>query len=372
MNHTTPSWLESVIPNHILSIPTYVPGKPIAELERQLGIRGAVKMASNENPIGPSPAALRALEQHLPEANIYPESSAPELREALALVYGLSPDSIILGNGSDEIMQMSAHVFIRPGDEAIMGTNTFSMYRIVVEAFGGKAVRVPLKNYKFDLKAMASAVSDRTRLIFLAVPNSPTGTIVSRLGFETFLNDLPDGNFLLVLDEAYREYVQDTDCPMGIDYVGRRLPVLVLRTFSKIYGLAGLRVGYGLAEPWLIELINRVRPPFNINSLAQKAAVAALGDMGHVERSLQVTRQGMRYLQEELVELGLHVIPSQANFIAFCLENDARPVYEGLLKEGIIVRHLGSFGMDNCIRVTVGTDQENRKFVAALRKVLKG
>jgi histidinol-phosphate aminotransferase len=367
-----PTAFENVIGQHIRSIPPYVPGKPIAELEREMGIRGAIKMASNENPLGPSPAALSALDRHFRESHVYPESSAPELREAVALRFGLASDNVILGNGSDEIMQMCAHVLIQPGAEAVMGRNTFSVYRIVAEAFGGNAIRVPLKGYKFDLEAMSAAVTDRTRLIFLAVPNSPTGTIVSKDEFDRFVRALEGSRLLLVIDEAYREYVRDADCPIGLNYLDGPVPVLVLRTFSKIYGLAGLRVGYGLGQPWLIELLNRVRPPFNVNALAQVAALAALGDSEHVERSRSLNSQGIRYLTERLTELGMRVIPSQANFVCFCVDGDARKVYEDLLKNGIIVRHLASFGMENCIRVTVGTEKQNHKFIEVLAKVLPG
>lgn len=365
-----PTAFENLIGQHIRSIPPYVPGKPIAELEREMGIRGAIKMASNENPLGPSPAALKALDKHFGESHIYPESSAPELRKAIALRFGLAPDNVILGNGSDEIMQMCAHVLIQPGDEAIMGSNTFSVYRMVVEAFGGKAIRIPLKAYQFDLEAMSAAITDHTRLIFLAVPNSPTGTIVSKDEFDRFVRGLERARLVLVMDEAYREYVRDADCPNGVNYMEGPVPVLVLRTFSKIYGLAGLRVGYGLGEPWLIELLNRVRPPFNVNTLAQVAALAALGDSGHVERSRSLNSQGIRFLTQELTELGMRVIPSQANFVCFCLDGDAKKIYEDLLKDGIIVRHLASFGMENCIRVTVGTEGQNRRFIEVLTKVL--
>lgn len=365
-----PSWIKQRISPHILSIPPYVPGKPVAELARELGIAEAIKMASNENPLGPSPLAVKALEGHLLQSHVYPESSAPELRTAIASKLGLEPDSIILGNGSDEIMEMTAHVFLQPGDEAVMAENAFSMYRICVEAFGGRAVRVPLQNYRSDLRAMASAVTERTKVVFLAVPNSPTGTIVSRGEFESFLKDLPKGQLVLVVDEAYREYVQETDCPHGLDYIGGDLPILVLRTFSKIYGLAGLRVGYGLGAPWLIELLNRVRPPFNVNSLAQAGAAAALNDVEHLERSRSMTRAGMEYIVQELQAMDFETIPSEANFLTFCWDKNARPLYEALLKEGVIVRHLASFGMEKCIRVTVGRDSDNRRFVTALKKTL--
>jgi histidinol-phosphate aminotransferase len=365
-----PSWIEQRISPHILSIPPYVPGKPVAELTRELGIAEAVKMASNENPLGPSPLAVKALETHLLQSHVYPESSAPELRAAIASRFGLAPDSVILGNGSDEIMEMVAHVFLQPGDQAVMAENAFSMYRICVEAFGGTAVRVPLRSYRSDLNAMAGAVTDRTKVVFLAVPNSPTGTIVSRCEFELFVKDLPKGQLVLVVDEAYREYVQEPDCPSGTDYIGGELPIIVLRTFSKIYGLAGLRVGYGLGEPWLIELLNRVRPPFNVNALAQAAAAGALDDVEHLTRSRAMTRSGMGYIVQELQAMGLETIPSEANFVSFCWDSHARPLYEALLREGVIVRHLGSFGMEKCIRVTVGKDEDNRRFIAALRKTL--
>jgi histidinol-phosphate aminotransferase len=365
-----PSWTEQRISPHILSIPPYVPGKPVAEVARELGIPEAIKMASNENPLGPSPLAVKAVETHLLQSHVYPESSAPELRAALASRFGLSPDSIIFGNGSDEIMEMVSHVFLQMGDEAVMAANAFSMYRICVEAFGGKAVRVPLRDYRSDLSAMARGVTDRTKLVFLAVPNSPTGTIVSCGEFESFLMDLPKGQLVLVLDEAYREYVQEPDCPDGVKYIGSDLPILVLRTFSKIYGLAGLRVGYGLGDPWLIELLNRVRPPFNVNTLAQAAAAAALDDVEHLKRSRAMTHSGMAYIVRELNEMGLETIPSQANFVSFCWDRNANPLYEALLREGVIVRHLSSFGMENCIRVTVGREDENKRFIAAMKKTL--
>jgi len=369
MQQTKPSWLERIIPRHIQSIPPYVPGKPVAELQRELGLLEATKMASNENPLGPSPLAIKAIEKHLHEAHVYPESSAPELRAGLASRLGINPDSIILGNGSDEIMQMATHVFIQPEDEAVMSEHDFSMYRICVRAFGGKPIRVPLKNYRPDLGAMVKAIKERTKLIFLAVPNSPTGSIVSRAEFESFLKDLPRQQLILVVDEAYREYVQDADCPIGLDYISSELPILVLRTFSKIYGLAGLRVGYGISQPWLVEVLNRVRPPFNVNSLAQVGALAALNDTEHVNRSVKLTRDGMDYLAIEFSALGLQFIPSQANFMAFRLGEATKECYEALLREGVIVRHLASFGMDEWIRVTIGTDDENRKFIKALRKV---
>lgn len=370
MEKKRPSWVDRVIVPSVLGIPSYVPGKPVAELKRELGVPHAFKMASNENPLGPSPLAMKAVRDHLSAAHVYPESSAPELRCALAARFGTAPDEVILGNGSDEIMQMVAHVFIRPDTEAVTIESTFSMYRICVESFGGRMVHVPFNGSRYDLAAISRAVTERTRLVFLTIPNNPTGTIVSRSEFDSFVSELPGNGLILVLDEAYREYVETADCPSGVDYLGRDIPVLVLRTFSKIYGLAGLRVGYGFGQSWLIELLNRVRPPFNVNSLAQVAAMAALEDSEHVERSLRLTREGKAFLSAELTALGLTVIPSEANFLSFCLEGNAKPVYEAMLREGIIVRHLASFGMENCIRVTVGTEEQNNCFLRALRRVL--
>lgn len=367
-----PPWIETVIPRHVFSIPPYVPGKPVEELQRESGIHEATKMASNENPLGPSPLAVKAMKQHAQNVHIYPESSAPELREAIAERNGISPDMVILGNGSDEIMALVAHVFMGPGQDAVMGAHCFSMYRIVTEAFGGEAIRIPLtEDYRFDLPAMSRAISDRTRLAFLAIPNSPTGTIVSRAEFEHFLRGVAGRKMILVIDEAYREYVVDSDCPNGLEFLSSDLPILVLRTFSKVYGLAGLRVGYGMASPWLIDLLNRVRPPFNVNSMAQKAAMAALNDTEHVQRSVRMTREGIDFLTTSLEALGLRVIRSQANFVTFCLAGNARSVYEGLLRYGVIVRHLASFGMDRCIRVTVGTEAQNLRFLNALRAVVE-
>lgn len=371
MTNTRPAWADELIPDEILSIPPYAPGKPIAELERELGVRGAVKMASNENPLGPSPVALRAIVEAAGDLHTYPESSAPMLRAALAAKYGVSADSIILGNGSDEIMAFACHIFLGNGAGAVMAANTFSMYRICAQAFGGKVTQVPLLDGRYDLEALAAAVTPHTRILFLAVPNSPTGLAVTQAEFDSFVEALPVPGPLLVIDEAYREYVTDPDCPNGLAYLGHDRPVLVLRTFSKIYGLAGLRVGYGLTEPWLAELMNRVRPPFNVNSAAQVAAAAALLDEAHVERSLINTREGLAHIEGELMGLGLLFYPSQANFLCFSPGRNARPLYEGLLRQGVIVRHLASFGMENHIRVTVGTPDQNKRFCAALRRTLE-
>jgi len=359
------------IKKYIASIPAYIPGKPIAELEREMGICGALKMASNENPLGPSPSALESIRASLQNCHVYPESSAPILRQAIASAFGLSADNVILGNGSDEIMQLCAHVLIGPGDQAVMPLNSFSMYRIVVESFGGEVVRVPLRpDYGLDLNRTLDSVTEQTRIVFLANPNSPTGTVVTLDDLRTFLTALSSRKILVVLDEAYREFVREPSCPEGSVFINGNVPIIVLRTFSKIYGLAGLRIGYGLAQPWLIEILNRVRAPFNANSLAQAGALAALTDSEHVRRSQELVWNGLDYLAGELACLGLTVIPSQANFLCFCMGSKARDAYEHLLLQGIIVRHLASFGMDQWIRVTVGKKEHNEAFLVALRDFL--
>lgn len=369
MSSEIPDWAKKRISPYVLSIPEYVPGKPIAEVERELGISGAIKLASNENPLGPSQRAMEAIVRNAGVANIYPESSGPELRQSLAEKYGVTPDCVVLGNGSDEIMQMIAHVFVGMDDEVVFPENSFSMYMIVTRLFGGRSVMVPLKNFGPDLKAMAAAITERTRILFLSNPHSPTGTIVDRSEFEELLEATEDNNVLLILDEAYREYVEISDCPSGIDYVGENDHLIFLRTFSKIYGLAGLRIGYGIAKPWMIRLVNRVRPPFNVNLLAQASAIAALDDDDHVKKSREVNSRGKIFLSENLNAMGFDVIPSEANFIAFRPKCDAGELYSRLLKQGIIVRHLKSFGLPDYIRVTIGLEDQNMKFVEALKRV---
>ncbi len=370
MAFARPDWFSDLVPSHIMSIPPYVAGKPVAELERDLGVHDAIKLASNENPLGPSPGALESIRSVLGMAHVYPEDSGPILRQALAERLGLDAESVILGNGSDELMAMATHLFIQPGTQTVVPANAFSMYRICVRSFAGEIVPVALIDYRFDLKAMAKAVTPKTRLVFLTVPNNPTGTIVSRGDFEAFLDDMSGKRLVLVLDEAYGEYVRDPDCPKGLDYLHGEVPILVLKTFSKIYGLAGLRIGYGFGAPWLVELLNRVRPPFNVNSVAQAGALGALGDPDHVRRSFTHNAQAMALLETELKAMGVGVVPSQANFLTFCLDHDARWVFDALLLKGVIVRHLASFGMPDCIRVTVGTESENRRFLSALGEVL--
>jgi histidinol-phosphate aminotransferase len=353
------------IHSHIASLVPYVPGKPIEELERELGIPRAIKLASNENPLGPSPKALAVLADTAAILHRYPDGGAHRLRAALADRYKLTPDHVILGNGSDEILGLLARTFLSPGDEAVMADQTFVIYKMEVTAAHGKPVIVPLKQWQHDLPAMAHAITARTRLVFICNPNNPTGTMVAAADVHAFMQRVPD-DVIVVFDEAYYEYVQDQHFPDSLRWIAQRRNAIVLRTFSKIYGLAGLRVGYGLTTPEIAGYLNRVRPPFNVNTLAQRAALAALDDDEHVARSRALNASEMTAVRAGLVALGFQPLPSQANFLFFDAGRDGRALFEALLRHGIIVRHIEG----RLLRVTIGLPEENRYFLDALKKVL--
>jgi histidinol-phosphate aminotransferase len=353
------------IHSHIASLVPYVPGKPIDELERELGIPRAIKLASNENPLGPSPKALAVLAETTVTLHRYPDGGAHRLRAALADRYKLSPDHVILGNGSDEILGLLARAFLSPGDEAVMADQTFVIYKMEVTAAHGKPVIVPLKQWRHDLTVMAGAITSRTRLLFICNPNNPTGTMATADEVTAFMHRVPD-DVIVVFDEAYYEYVQDQDFPDSLNWVAQRRNAIVLRTFSKIYGLAGLRVGYGLTTPEIAGCLNRIRPPFNVNTMAQRAALAALTDDEHVARSRALNAAEMATVRAGLVTLGFQPVPSQANFLLFDVGRDGRAVFEALLRQGVIVRHIEG----RLLRVTIGLPEENRYFLAALKKVL--
>ena len=349
----------------IASLSPYVPGKPIEELQRELGLTRVIKLASNENPLGSSPKALTALREVTSTLHRYPDGGGFRLREALADRWKVTLDQVILGNGSDEILGLLARTFLAPGDEAVMADQTFVIYRMEVTAAHGKPIVVPLKQWKHDLQAMASAVTDRTRLLFLCNPNNPTGTMVSADEVELLLSRVP-AHVLVVFDEAYFEYVRSPQFPDSMAYVKQGRNVIVLRTFSKIHGLAGLRIGYGLATTEITNFLNRVRPPFNVNSLAQCAALAALSDEEHVARSRAVNEAGMEQMVKGLSSLGFAPVPSEANFVYVDVGREGRTVFEALLREGIIIRHIEG----PMVRVTVGLEEENREFLAALKRVI--
>ncbi len=354
------------IDQHIASLVPYVPGKPVEQLERELGIPQAVKLASNENPRGPSPKACSVLSREAKTLNRYPDGGAHKLRNALADHWKVSPDQVVPGNGSDEVLGFLARAYLSPGDEAVMADHTFVIYKMDVTAARARSIEVPLKGWRHDLEAMADAVTPRTRLLFVCNPNNPTGTIVTAGEVEAMMSRLPE-DVIVVFDEAYFEYVRSGEFPDSLAYLRQGRNVAVLRTFSKIYGLAGLRVGYGLTTPEIAGHLNRVRPPFNVNSLAQEAASAALEDEEHVTRSRVMNETQMARVRGGLVALGLEVLPSDANFLYFDARRDGAAVFEALLGQGVIVRHLGG----RMLRVSIGLPEENDRFLQALETVLR-
>lgn len=357
------------VPEYIRSLIPYEPGKPIEEVEREYGISGSLKLASNENPLGPSPRALAVLRERLPELHLYPDGDCFYLKRALAQKLGVQPDRLIFGNGSNEIIELAARTFMRPGDEAVMAEQAFVVYELIVQAVGGKRKTVPLKNFTHDLAAIADAVTPQTRLVFLANPNNPTGTIYRRRDWQAFLERIsPD--VLVIVDEAYFEYVEEADYPNSLDYHARHPAILTLRTFSKLYGLAGLRIGYGIGAKSVIALMQCVRQPFNVNAPAQWAALAALDDTEHVQRSLGVNQQGVKYLQTEFARLGLSYVPSQANFILVRVGNGPE-VFQRLLQQGVIVRPMVGYKFPEHVRVTVGTMAQNQKLIGALERLIQ-
>jgi histidinol-phosphate aminotransferase len=351
-------------PEHISTIRPYVPGKPIEELERELGITGSIKLASNESPLGPSPLAIKAIRSGLGELNRYPDGSSYYLKNALSQRLGLSPDEIVIGNGSNEIIELAVRTFLGPGDEAIMASPSFIVYSMIVQSGGGKNIIVPLKEWHHDLEAMLSKITERTKIVFIANPNNPTGTINTKAEMDDFMSKVPEG-VLVVLDEAYYEYVTSRDYADSMKYFREGRDILILRTFSKIFGLAGLRIGYGIAQSPVISEINKVRQPFNINTLAQRAARAALEDKKHLERAKRINERGKKYLYKEFKKMKIDFVPSETNFIYIVLSGDfASTLYGDLLKQGVIVRPMGP----REVRITVGLPGENRRLVEALRK----
>lgn len=348
----------------------YQPGKPIEELERELGISDIIKLASNENPLGCSPRVLTAIESGLSELSLYPDGNGFVLKKALSDFYKRPLGEITLGNGSNDILELVGRAFLQPGDEAVFSQHSFAVYPLVVQAVGATGVCVPAQRWGHDLAAMAAAVTDKTRVVFIANPNNPTGTWVEERELDAFLMALPE-SVLVVLDEAYGEYVEEGYLPNGLDYLDRYPNVIVARTFSKAYGLAALRVGYAFAHPDVTNVLNRVRQPFNVNALALRAAVAALGDQDFVARSRASNANGMKQLIEGVKRLGLSYIPSRGNFLSIDLRREGLPVYQALLRQGVIVRPVANYGMPNFLRVTIGSPVENERFLAALSAVLR-
>jgi len=347
----------------------YTPGKPIAELERELGIRDSIKLASNENPMGPSPAVVEAVMAALPELGRYPDGGGFALRAALAAHHGVGPDAITLGNGSNDCLDLIARTFLQPGAESLFSEHAFAVYPISTQAVGATARVAPARDYGHDLEAMAARVSEHTRVVWIANPNNPTGTWLAAGPLRDFLASLPR-TCIAVVDEAYIEYVQEPDYPNASRWLADFPNLIVTRTFSKAHGLASLRVGYALSDPAIADLLNRVRQPFNVNSLAQVAALASLSDPVHIRHHVEQNRSGLAQLAAGFERLGLGYIPSVGNFIAVDLGRPAAPVNEALMREGCIVRPVANYGLPNHLRVTVGLESENARLLRALERVI--
>ncbi len=350
----------------------YVPGKPVDELARELDLdpAGIVKLASNENPLGPSAKALAAIRAELDELTRYPDGNGFALKTALAARYSVDAAQVTLGNGSNDILDLVARAYLAPGLNAVFSQYAFAVYPISTQAVGAEGRAVPARDYGHDLDAMLAAIDTNTRVVFLANPNNPTGTWFGPAALEAFLAKVPE-SVLVVLDEAYIEYAEGDELPDGLDYLARYPNLLVSRTFSKAYGLAALRVGYAISSAQIADVLNRVRQPFNVNSLALTAACAALEDADYLARSRQLNDAGMAQLEAGLAELGLAWIPSKGNFIAVDFARDTAAINQALLREGVIVRPVAGYGMPNFLRVSIGLAEENARFLEALSKVLR-
>lgn len=360
------------VPDNIASIIPYPPGKPLEELEREYGVRDSIKMASNENPWGPSPKAIEAIRGALENLHRYPDGSGYYLVHALAEKLGFSPDEIVLGNGSNEIIEMLVKAYVQNGDEVITSHPSFLMYQKIVQVRGGVNIVIPLMRMRHDLTAILAAITDKTRLIFLDNPNNPTGCPIKPTDLYSFLSTVPE-SVLVVLDEAYVDFM-DNELQVDIFSLVRnskgRCGVVSLRTFSKAYGLAGVRIGYGLMPSQVAVNLHKVRQPFNVNQLAQIGALAALEDEEFYQQTLQRTREGLNYLQAEVDKLGCKSYPSQTNFFLIDVKGDATVLYEAMLHKGVIIRSMKSYGYTDTVRITVGSEEENQRFLTALSECL--
>ena len=359
------------IPDNLKAIKPYVPGKPIEEVQREYGIDHSIKLASNENPFGPSPMAVAAIQQVLGNLHRYPDAAGYELTHSIARKYDIDPDNIVLGNGSDDIIALLAAVLLNPADEVILPQPSFLFYEISIRGAGALPIWVPLKSFETDLAGMIRKISPKTRMIFLNVPHNPAGTIISKADFEEFIAEIPP-QIVVVLDEAYIEFVTDTHCANSFDYLKTENTIVGMRTFSKAFGLAGLRVGYGVMPAELAELLHRVRQPFNVNTLAQVAAIAALDDAEFLKKTLRLVHDELQFLYTALDSLQISYIRSQANFLMIEIRDGqtADEICEKLLMQGVIVRAMTAYGYPQHIRVTIGQHEENTRFLEALKNVI--
>ncbi len=351
----------------ILRIKPYIPGKPIEEVARELKLDKIIKLASNENPLGPSPLALKAIEKNAKSVNLYPDDSCFYLKKRLSEIFKHPFEGIVVGNGSVEIILHIALAFLSPEDEAIMSDVSFIMYGIATNIVGAKAIKVSVKNYKHDLKEFKNKITENTKVIFIDNPNNPLGSMISKKELDEFIYEVPS-HVLVVLDEAYYEYIVTSDFPRSFEYLKNKNNIIILRTFSKIYGLAGMRIGYAFTTPEIAATLSKVRLPFNVGRLSQMAAVAALDDEEHKKKSIEINEEGKEFLCREFEKMGLFYVPSYTNFILVDIKRDARDVFLKIQKRGVIVRPLG---YPTTLRITIGTREQNKKLIEALKEVLK-
>ena len=352
----------------VASLHPYEPGKPVEELERELGLKNIIKLASNENPLGTGKEALAVL-KNPGDLSRYPDGNGFHLKSLLADYHAVRPDQITLGNGSNEILELIARAVLTPDHEVIFSEHAFAVYPLVTQAIGARAVVVPAVDYGHDLAGFRRAITDRTRLMFIANPNNPTGTWLTAADLEPFISSVPD-NIVIVVDEAYFDYVLEDDYPDSVKWIAEHPNLLVTRTFSKAYGLAGMRIGYGICHRDLADLMNRVRQPFNVNSLAMDMAAAALHDREHIANSCRANRSGMQQLVTAFKDMHLSWIPSAANFICVDVQQPGREIFNKLLRQGVIIRPVDNYGLPNHVRVTIGQEFENKRFIDALTKVI--
>ena len=366
--------MRPLAPDHIAGLTPYAPGKPISEVQRELGIDSVIKLASNENPLGPSPKAVEAVQLAAAELHLYPDGGSYYLKDALAQHFDVSPDTIMLGNGSNELLEMIIQAFVLKGTNVVTSQGTFIVYKLATTVSGREFREAPLTTARsYDLDAVVDQVNADTRLVCIANPNNPTGSYVQRADFESFIEKIDaragSDSPVLVIDEAYFEYVDVEDPVDAMAILADRPRTIVLRTFSKAYGLAGLRCGYGFATPDIVAVIDRVRAPFNINSLAQAGCIAALSDAEFLERAVAVNRDGKAYVTEALSTRGVTVAPSQTNFVLADFHTEAKPIYEGLMRQGVITRPMVGYGLPTCLRISIGLPEENKRLIEAVDRL---
>lgn len=363
--------IRNLVPAHVLHNTPYQPGKPVEELERELGITDSIKLASNENPLGPSPRAVEAMQTAIQHVNFYPDGGCYYLKQALAEKHELTPDNLIVGNGSNEVIEIFMRTVLTPADHVVISQYSFIVYKLTAQAMGVNATFVPpCDDYTHDLDAMLDAIQDNTKIVFIDNPNNPVGTLVQREAFDRFVQRVPE-RVVVVADEAYDDYVDPAIFPDSLRYLRAGRRIIILKTFAKIYGLSGLRLGYGIAPVEFVDAMNRVRQPFNVNAVAQAAGLAALNDTDHIRQSQALNERGKAFLSQAFDDMGIAYFPTYGNFITIDTGRDAATVYNDLLRLGVIVRPLKGYGLPHHLRITIGTEDQNVRLVEALKTVLK-